>query len=172
MKKPRSDAILLNLPEEQQAKLADWLLSGMPYHEARVLVEKEFGKSVKSLSAFAEFWCAVCQPALLSRRSRALGAASVRAEAVRLNAGEFDIATLDAIKQKAYELAESPDANPKDVKSILTLVLKARDQDLEERRISLLEQKARQADEAQQVMASALTADEKAARMRQIFGMA
>jgi hypothetical protein len=35
----------------------------------------------------------------------------------------------DALEQKAFELAQNPMANPKDVKAIFTLVLKARDQE-------------------------------------------
>ena len=46
MRRPRPDAVLLNLPEEQPANLADWLLSGVPYHDARARVEKEFGVSL------------------------------------------------------------------------------------------------------------------------------
>lgn len=43
---------------------------------------------------------------------------------------------------------------------------------VQERRLALLEKKEQQADEAKAVAASNLTAEEKAARMRQIFGMA
>ena len=62
--KLRSDAKLLNLPEEQQAQLADWLLSGMPYHVARATVETEFGVRV-ALSAFTQFWNEVCAGAYI-----------------------------------------------------------------------------------------------------------
>ena len=76
MRKLRADAALLNLPEDQQAKLADWLLSGIPYHEARARVEKEFGVSPTRLVAFTSFWRRVCVPQLLQRRRRAPTAAS------------------------------------------------------------------------------------------------
>jgi hypothetical protein len=179
MRKPRADAVLLNLPEEQQAKLADWLLGGMPYHEARLLVEKEFGVALRSLDPFRKFWNEVCQAALLARRRRALSTADERAEEAKRHPGQFDAATLDALKQKAYELSEQPDANPRDVKAVLTLVLKARDQDLTERslaldarRVALLEEKARQAGEAEEITKSELTAEEKVSRMREVFGIA
>lgn len=137
MRKPRSDAVLLNLPEEQQCKLADWLLSGVPYHEAKILAEKEFGVSLKSLSPFKEFWQQVCQPHLLARRSRSLGAAGVRAEEAAKHSGAaFDTATLDALRQKAYELAESPGAEAKEVKAVMMLLLKARDQDFEREKLA------------------------------------
>lgn len=129
--------MLLNLPEEQQAKLADWLLGGMPYHEAKVLSEKEFGVTLRSLDSFRSFWQEVCQPQILARRRRALSTADERAEEAKRNPGQFDLATMDAIRQRAYELAESPEASSKDVKAILMLLLKARDQDRQERELDL-----------------------------------
>jgi len=172
MKKPRSDAVLLNLPEEQQAELAQWLLTGMPYHEALVMVEKRFGVKLRSLDCFRKFWNEVCAPMLMVRRNRALGTAEQRAEAAAITPGQFDAATIDAIKQRAYELAESPEARPGDVKAILGLVLKARDQDLHERQIALMEAKARKAEQAEAITKSDLTAEQKAARMREVFGIA
>lgn len=141
MRKTRSDAVLKNLPEEQQAKLADWLLSGVPYHEAKVLAEKEFGVALRSLDAFKEFWRDICVPHLLERRRRAFQTAEARAGEAMLNPGQFDKATLDALRQKAFELAESPGANPKDVKAVMMLLLKARDQDIQERQLAFDKQK-------------------------------
>jgi hypothetical protein len=133
--------VLLNLPEEAQAKLAHWLLNGMPYHEANVLVAKEFGVVLKSLGPFSGFWREVCQPLMLKRRNRALSSAEDRAVESSARPGQFDAATLDALKQKAYELAERPDVNPRDVKAVLMLVLKARDQELEEKKLAFDRQK-------------------------------
>lgn len=136
MRKTRSDAVLLNLPEEQQAKLAEWLLSGVPYHEAKVLAEKEFGIAVRSLSSFGEFWSAVCQPALLAKRRKLAGAAEARAEEAGRHPGAFDRATLDAITQRAYELAENSNSEAKDVKAVMMLLLKARDQEFREKKLA------------------------------------
>lgn len=182
MRKTRSDATLLNLPDDQQAKLAEWLLNGTPYHEARVLVEKEFGLSLKSLDPFKNFWREVCQPALLARRFRARSTAEQRAEEAKRNPGQFDAATLDAIKQKAYELSEQPDASPKDVKAILMLVLKARDQDFQERQLAFDREKfefdAAKAclaslSELKLISTSKATQDEKVQQIRlKLFGVA
>jgi hypothetical protein len=137
LKKPRSDAKLLTLPEEQQAKLADWLLGGMPYHAAREAVAKEFGVEVRSLGAFSAFYSEVCSPLLLRRRSQAVAMAEeIAAEATRSPA-RFDQATVDAIKQKAFELAISPMSSPKDVKALFALLQKSRDQELKERDLGL-----------------------------------
>lgn len=140
MQKTRPDAVLLNLPEEQQAKLADWLLSGMPYHEAKLLVEKEFGVSV-SLAVFSHFWRDVCTPHLLAKRRRIMTSADARAEEAKNSPGQFDRATLDAISQKAYELAESPNSAPKDVKAVMMLLLKSADQRFKEEKLAFDKQK-------------------------------
>lgn len=129
---------LLQMPELHQARLADWLLGGMTYHEANQLVEREFGvKASSSLDRYTRFWEEVCVPMLLRRRRRMAGTAFERAAEAEQNPAEFDRATLDALQQRAYELAENPKADPKDVKAILTLLLKAKDQSLEERRLEL-----------------------------------
>lgn len=137
MSKTRSDNILLNLPEEQQAQLAEWLLSGVPYHRAKELLEKEFAVSFRSLSCFSKFWEVVCVPVQKARWNRAAKNTDSFAEAVAANPGRFDAATIAALKLKAYELASSPGADPEAVKAVFSLVLKARDQDLANERLRL-----------------------------------
>lgn len=175
MRKTRSDSKLLNLPEEQQARLADWLLGGMPYHQAKELLAKPepdgFGVSV-GLSALSSFWQEVCGPLLLTRRHQAVQTADSLAEEASKTPGRFDQATIDSLKQKAFELSISPVAKPKDVKALFMLVLKARDQDLNERKIRILEKKAEQAEKAEQTLGdTTLTPDQRLSRMREIFGM-
>ncbi|MFO1461301.1 MAG: hypothetical protein U1G08_18095 [Verrucomicrobiota bacterium] len=140
LKKPRADAKLLNLPEEQQAQLADWLLAGMPYHAAKEAVAKEFKVSC-SLSALSGFYSEVCVPVLLKRRSQAVMAAEEIASEASRTPGRFDAATVDAIKQKAFELAISQHAKPKDVKALFMLLQKSRDQDLKSQTIDLARDK-------------------------------
>lgn len=134
--KPKSNAKLLNLPEAQQAQLAEWLLSGMPYHRAQAAVLKEFGVEV-SMGAFTGFWNEVCAPEHLRRRAKAVKMADEVAEVAERQPGRFDAATVDALKQKAFEMAVSPHADPDEVRSVMMLVLKARDQDLDERKLEL-----------------------------------
>lgn len=129
--------MLLTLPEEQQCKLADWLLNGMPYHEANVLVGKEFGVALRSLSAYSVFWREVCEPELLARRRRMVKSSEARAEEADRHPGQFDKATLDAIAERAYALAISPQSEAKDVKAVMMLLLKAQDQSRKERELSL-----------------------------------
>lgn len=136
-RKPRSDAKLLNLPEVQQAQLCEWMLSGIPLHKVRELVETEFGVVVESLSPFSRFWSEVCSHAHLAQRSRASQMAGVIAEEASKRPGEFDAATIDAIKQRAFELAMRPGCEPSDVKSLFMLIQKSRDQDLKAQQIDL-----------------------------------
>jgi hypothetical protein len=51
--------------------------------------------------------------------------------------GEFSAQTIDALEQKAFELAQNPMVDPREVKAIFSLVLKARDQSLKERDIEI-----------------------------------
>lgn len=148
MRKPQSK-LETELSDVQQSELADWLLSGMPYHQARALVAKDFGVTV-AISAFTPFWQHVCAPRLIAKRHLALTTAEEIAADAERQPGRFDSATIDALKQRAFELSISPAANPKDVKALFSLVLKSRDQDLKsaqvdlaERRIQLLESQAR-----------------------------
>ncbi len=159
MRKPRSDAKLLHLPEEQQAQIVEWLLSGVPYHKARELIAKEFGTST-SLAALSAFWDEVCTPALLARRQQAVTTADEIAQEARAKPGNFDAATIDAIRQKAFELSVSPMSSARDVKSLFMLLLKSRDQDLKDRdieiklrRLELVERNAAKAKEQLEAVA-------------------
>lgn len=136
MRKRRSDSKLAQLSEGQEAQLAEWLLDGMPYHKAQELLEREFSLKVGH-TALSQFWQDVCVPLLLARRSRAVQTAREIGDDARSRPGEFDKATVDLLEQKALELAIAPNADPRNVKALYMLVLKARDQGLEERRITL-----------------------------------
>jgi hypothetical protein len=175
MKKPRSDSKLLNLPEEQQAQLAEWLLSGISYHKAKELVLAEFKVST-SLSSLFAFWNEVCTSALLTRRQQAVTTADEIAAEVKKTPGQFDSATIDAIKQKAFELSISPQSAPGDVKSLFMLLLKARDQELKNKDIEIKLRRLELAEQQLDKVKSALTDGSKSltqreARMKEIFGL-
>lgn len=174
-RKPRADSKLLNLPEEQQAKLVDWLLGGMPYHTARELVAKEFGVTV-GIASFTGFWQEVCTPHLLRKRSVARETADEMAEEAAARPARFDAATIEAIRQKAFEISLNPLSNPDDVKALFSLVLKKEDQDLKreqvdvaKRRVAVLERREEKAKEV--LKNTAMTPEERDAHMRRIFGL-
>lgn len=171
MKKTRSDAKLDHLPEEQKAQVIDWLLAGLPYHKVRELIREQFAVAT-SIGALSGFYQREAVPVLLARRRRAAGVADEIAAEARKAPGAFDEATIDALRQKVFELALAPGADAREIKALFSLVLKARDQDLEARRVALLEKKAAQADEAAKVTAdTALSPEEKARKYREIFGL-
>lgn len=134
--KPRSDSKLLNLPEEKIAQISDWLLSGMPYHQVKNMLKDQFQVST-SLASLSDFYQSVCAQELIARRKRAVTTADEIAQEAQTKPGQFDAATIDALKQKAFELSISPGADPGDVKSLFMLVLKARDQELSEKQLKL-----------------------------------
>jgi hypothetical protein len=140
IRKPRSDSVLLNLPKEQQAQLAQWLLSGKAEHVARELCIKEFGVVV-ALSAFSEFWKKVCSPELIRRRWQAVRTAEEIAQEAKKHPGRWDEATIEAIKQKAFELCIAPGVDPEEVKAIFSLVFKVREQDLDQAELELKRKK-------------------------------
>lgn len=140
MRKTRSDAKLKNLPEDQYQALVDWLLAGTPYRVVKKRLLDEFKVSTSN-DALSRFWEDCCSAALLARRQKAVGLADEIAAEAAARPGEFDSATIDALKQKAFELAVNPNADPRDVKGLFTLVLKARSQEIDRRTIELAEKK-------------------------------
>jgi hypothetical protein len=74
---------------------------------------------------------------LIARRQRAVSTAEQIAQEAQNKPGQFDAATIDALKQKAFELAISSNAAPRDVKALFSLVLKSRDQALSEKQLAL-----------------------------------
>jgi hypothetical protein len=147
MRKPRSDSKLMTLPEEQQAKLSELLLAGTPLYRVKEWCLKELSIET-SLAALSNYWHTCVSAHMLARRTRAAGLADDLATAAQ-KSSRFDEAALEAIRQKAFELAVAPNAEPGDVKSLFMLVLKSRDQDLQAkgvdiqlRRLEMLEHNA------------------------------
>jgi hypothetical protein len=136
MRKPRPDAKLLTLSDAQQTLLCDWLLSGMPYHKVRPLVEAQFNIKTSN-AALSNFWDSVCSVELSARRARAVKASDEVAKDIARRPGQFDKATIDLLQQRAFELASNPGVNPEEVKEIFALVLKSRDQDIREKDIDI-----------------------------------
>lgn len=140
MRKTRSDAVLKNLPPDQYEALVDWLLAGNPYRIVKKRLKEEFQVATSNAS-LSDFWAECCSAELLKRRQRAVSLADEVAEEAAARPGEFDAATIDALKQKAFELAVNPAADPRDIKGLFMLILKARAQTINEREIELAERK-------------------------------
>lgn len=169
-RKPRSDSVLDQLPAQQRDALGKWLLvENVSYTEALERLRTEFGVR-SSLPALSGFYQRLQQQRLLERISQAKDLArSIKGELAASNTATLP--TIELIAQRAFELAvqESPDV--RDLAQLTQLLLKARQMDLDERRIKLLETKAAQADQAGEVVKSDLSPEEKVTRFREIFGM-
>ena len=157
--KHRSDAKLLNLPADQREELVEWLLDGMSYEEARNNVASNFGLDVRSLNRFSEFWDVLCAPRILERRKQFLNHTRIHAAAAREDAHCLDIATFDAIRQRAYRLACSPASTIDDISRALDLTLRIRKLEYAERKLALaeLQRATRDADRADKLASPATT---------------
>lgn len=154
MKKPRSDSKLDALDLDQQRQLCEWLLTpGLSYERVKKLVFDEFNVSTTagSLSVFYQSYVSAY---LIQRRAQSVGVAKEVGAEIRKTPGQFSEATIDALEQKAFELANNPMVDPKAIASVFVLLLKARDQELKKsdieiklRRLEILERSATQAKE-------------------------
>jgi hypothetical protein len=168
-KKPRSDSKLDSLPESRVVELRDGLLGGWRYEDARAWLGSECGVSC-SLAVLSAFYKRHCAPVLRERRQ----VAALKAETLIEDAGKTDwsAATLELVRQAAFDLMSGDTLDVKTAEKLLGIMLKSRDQDMGERKLAVLERKAAQADQAATVSGDgALSAEEKAARLKQIFGM-
>src|SRR3954468_19245200 len=123
MRKTRSDAAFLALeglePDEQQT-IVEWLLTPqLGYKKIAKLVQKEFGIPC-NYGALDSFYQSYVAPYLIRKRSLAVGVANQVGDEIEKTPGRFDQATVDALKQKAFELANNPMSDPRDVKAIFT----------------------------------------------------
>jgi hypothetical protein len=154
LKKPRSDSKLDALDVDQQRQLCEWLLTpGLSYEVVKKMVLDEFNTST-SARALSSFYQSYVAAYLIQRRAQAVGVAKELHGDMEKTPGKFDEATIDALSQKAFEFAQNPMVDPRDVKQLFSLVLKARDQSLKEqdisiklRRLELLEKSSTQAKE-------------------------
>lgn len=169
MKKPRSDSKLDALPESRVLELRDGLLGGWSYADAMSWLNTECGIT-SSLSALSAFFKRHCAPVLKERRQLA----ALKAEAIAEDAGvtDWDAASIEKLRQMVFEFMADPAANIEDTEKLFKLLLKSRDQEVDRRKLALLEAKAKQADEAAGVVSDAkMTDEDKKAALKRIFRM-
>ncbi len=169
MKKPRADSVLKTLPPERQADIAayalghtlaetrDWLradgvkcsTTGLSEWFSWYRLQQVFMRAESSAEDF-KGWLNRSFPALSEQELDQRASLMFQFEAVKSGDPTTYLAFASArtkAKQKDRELA------------------------LNERRVTLLEKKAAQADAAKAVVESAGTPEEKQQKMRQIFGL-
>jgi hypothetical protein len=167
------------MPDEQQTKLARWLIGGMIYSEARERCASEFGIKFVSEKPLSNFWRVVCMPSVLRRRANSAKTAAEIAKEAGKTKAEFEAATIDQLQQRAFELMLLPKANPREVALLLSLALKVRDQDRTDQALAQANKKLqfemrKYRDEQAKTKAvmnePKMTAEEKQQRIRQILG--
>lgn len=172
-RKPRSDSKLDALPEPQFMELRDGLLDGSKgsYEECLSWLATECGVH-STLSALSSFYRRHCKPLVAERRQYAAMRAEALGEAMEADPVDWDAAIIERTKQLTFEFLDSGKPEPEDMRRLLDGILKARSQTVDERKVALMEAKAKQAEEAEKVTGdAALSAEEKQARLKSIFGM-
>lgn len=134
---------------------------------SRLQSEFSFKTSLASLSLFGQ----------RRRAERAVSRISNSKEAAATilalgRAEQIDEATLNLVAQQTFDLAVGERPDPETLVSLMGLLLKKRGQDLDREKFALLKQKAEQADAAKGITENKeLSEAEKAARMRELFGV-
>lgn len=168
------------LPEEHFVQIVEWLLVPIPAHKVVELAKAELGLPPAKLpgkTGLYEFWESFSRYWLVAwRRQSARDAKAVRAE-IEKSPGDWQPPVLDMVQQRAFELLADPGSSAKDLKGLVTLLLKHKDQELkgeqialQRRRMDLLEKQA--GDAMQTLKNEALTPEQREQRMKEIFGLA
>lgn len=140
-KKPRSDAKLLNLPEDQAAQLRDLLFDGTSYGEAIEFVQDNFAVTTSS-AAMCHFWKNQCVPRLAERRQGSIRTAAELAASGRDSAAPFDEAAQGVIQQRIFELCLTPAPDAAELKTLSDILHRNRSLALAESRLDIARARA------------------------------
>lgn len=171
-KEIRADAKLKNLPAETLETL--WRLRNPEEDGEKLSLEAVAAELPRlcglsaSVSTLSEFYKWL-------RMKRRMEASEERAMQARLKLAqnpEFSADDIERVAQAVFTAETMEDGNVKAYVALAKLRLAKQQVDLDRRRIELLEAKAAQADQAKEVAGDGkLSAEEKAARLKQIFRM-
>jgi hypothetical protein len=143
----------MNLSEEDREQLNEWLLTNS-YSYTQVLEllarpRSEGGLGVRSHRASLSHYYHRVMPGWIDeRRQRSLHIARHFHDA---ETGQFDLPTIEAVKQRAFETVLNPEADPGLLKSLLRTVLKLQDQQLAREKLDLATAKTIQAERIAQI---------------------
>lgn len=168
-----------HLPDEHFCNAVQAELAGVPYRRIQELLVADGlpeGK-VPSRSRWSEFWSCFKPFLRIARRRAAASGANEVAEEAQKSPAEFDRATLDMIRQLAFELADVDAPDVGGVKTLVGLLLKHGDQEIKreqvevsKRKLAILEQQQSRAKET--LSDAALSPEQRQQKMREIFGLA
>lgn len=141
MRKLNSSSTFAKLTPEARGEVDAMLLDGKGYNDVLAYLKKHGLKC--SRTSVSEYYQVHVLPEHWARKKK------IARELAALKGGEdMTTAALNAVRQKVMDLATQPGVDPKLVKMLFSLVLQAQAQELDARRVKLLEQKAAAADAA------------------------
>jgi hypothetical protein len=145
LRKTRCDAKVEALPTEQFDALCAWLFrENVSFDVAKARLAEKFQVAI-SRNALSNWYQRECQARMIERiRSGRHISESIQAD-LKSAAPTVNDATLHLIGQKAFDLAVSESPNVKDLALLTKLLLETRQQDLDRRKLALLEEKANEA---------------------------
>ncbi len=154
-RKPRPDNVLMGLSDEDRELLNEWL-AAFSYTQVLELLARprsEGGLGVRSYRAsLSRYYNRVMPEWREERRQRSLQIA--KHFNATIEPGQFDLPTVEAVKQRAFETVLNPQANPGLLKTLLSTVLKMQDQQLAREKLDLATAKTIQADRIAQIEAT------------------
>lgn len=165
-RKPRGDSVLKTLPEERQDAIAEHALGHKLAETVAWLRDDGIQTSSAALSEF------VCWYGLRRRLERTQSTVDTLLDRLKQERPSMSPEDLFSTGQTLFAALAIETNDPKVWVGTQRLALRQQALALEDRRIRVLEQRAAQADQAEAITQSALSPDEKMARMRQVFGMA
>jgi len=172
-KKPRADSKLKNLPENIQEGM--WLLLHPSDPETKAYTLEDLGGHVFDSHGISVGLSTLSEWRAWYSLKRRMEAAAERADQARLELAKDPNISPEDIERVAQTVFTAETLQSGDVESYVKLAalgLKRRALDQDERKLRILEAKAKQADEAAGVVGNAkLSEEEKANRIRQIFRM-
>lgn len=144
MKKLRQDSVAAKMPAYLKDKVDEMFLSGTTYQAVADVVSA--AGVTWSLTSIAQYYHNHICPLLACRRR------DIASKVNAMDAEGLDEAALKAVRMTVFDLANAPGSDPKTLKLLMDLVIKARQMQLDERKVGLLEEKAASADAAKEAL--------------------
>ena len=163
MKKLRKDSKFARLTEEQRSELGVYLEGHSLDESQQWLAARGVEVSLQSISEFYRLHVLPCKWQRM---------ATVAAVLSKVEGESVTDAAHRAVAQRVFELATDPEADPEMLAKFYKLMNDGQATAQGERKLRLLEQKAAAADDAAAAIRdNTLTAAEKEARIKEIFGL-
>ena len=163
MKKLRKDSKFAALSEEQRAELAVYLEAHSLADTKRWLSERGVSVSLQSISEHYRLHVLPC------KWKRMAAAAAVLS---KVGGESVTDAAHRAVAQRVFELSTDPAADPEMLAKFYKLMNEGQCTAQSERKLQLLEQKARRADEACHVAGDKTqSAEDRMRKIKEIFGL-